>query len=668
MSEISIVVTSPDEGADERSVDTGTKAWQLFADDPNVIAARVGGQLRDLAHELSAGDAVEPVDIDSPDGLDILRHSTAHVMAQAVQELFPEAKLGIGPPITDGFYYDFDVPEPFTPDDLEAIETRMRRIVKEGQKFDRREISDDDAREELADEPYKLELIGLKSTADSVDMEGAAEGASVEVGEGGLTIYDNLKRDGSLAWKDLCRGPHLPTTKRIPTFRLMRSAAAYWRGDEKNKQLQRIYGTAWPSKEALDAYLHRIEEAQRRDHRRLGQELDLYSFPDEIGSGLPVFHPKGGVIKREMEDYVRRRHIEEGFEYVGTPHIAKEELFHTSGHLPYYGEAMFPPLDVDGMDYRLKAMNCPMHNLIYRSRLRSYRELPLRLFEFGHVYRHEKSGVVHGLTRVRGFAQDDSHSYVTPEQAPAEIQHLLDFCLSLFRDFGLDDFYLEMSTRDDTRPDKFIGSDEDWAVATAVLEDVATASGLELVPDPGGAAYYGPKISVQARDAIGRTWQMSTIQYDFNQPAPDRFALEYVAADGSRQQPVMIHSAKFGSIERFIGVLVEHYAGAFPPWLAPVQVVGIPVAERHADYLDEVAQRLRARGIRVEVDHSDERMQKKIRNAQTQKVPFMVIVGDQDIEAGAVSFRYRSGDQDNGVPVDDAIERIVEAIENRVQV
>ena len=663
MSQISVVVTSPDQEAEDRSVDTGTKAWQLFADDPNVIAARVDGELRDLAHELSDGDAVEPVAIDSPDGLDILRHSTAHVMAQAVQDLFPEAKLGIGPPITDGFYYDFDVPEPFTPDDLEAIETRMRKIVKEGQKFDRREITDDDAREELADEPYKLELIGLKSTADD-----AAEGASVEVGAGGLTIYDNLKRDGSLAWKDLCRGPHLPTTKRIPTFRLMRSAAAYWRGDENNKQLQRIYGTAWPSKEALDAYSHRIEEAQRRDHRRLGQELDLFSFPDEIGSGLPVFHPKGGVIKREMEDYVRRRHIEEGFEYVGTPHIAKEELFHTSGHLPYYGEAMYPPLDVDGMDYRLKAMNCPMHNLIYRSRQRSYRELPLRLFEFGHVYRHEKSGVVHGLTRVRGFAQDDSHSYVTPEQAPAEIKHLLDFCLSLFRDFGLDDFYLELSTRDDSKPDKFIGSDEDWAAATAVLEEVATASGLELVPDPGGAAYYGPKVSVQARDAIGRTWQMSTIQYDFNQPAPDRFALEYVAADGSRQQPVMIHSAKFGSIERFVGVLVEHYAGAFPPWLAPVQVVGIPVAERHTDYLDDVATRLKARGIRVEVDHSDERMQKKIRTAQTQKVPFMVIVGDQDVEAGAVSFRYRSGDQDNGVPVDDAIDRIVEAIESRVQV
>ncbi|MGH3457911.1 threonine--tRNA ligase, partial [Aeromicrobium sp.] len=442
--------------------------------------------------------------------------------------------------------------------------------------------------------------------------------------------------------------------------------AAYWRGDEKNKQLQRIYGTAWPSKEALDAHLHRIEEAQRRDHRRLGQELDLFSFPDELGSGLAVFHPKGGVIKREMEDYVRRRHIEEGFDYVGTPHISKEGLFHTSGHLPYYADSMFPPMDFESSKYYLKAMNCPMHNLIFRSRQRSYRELPLRLFEFGSVYRYEKSGVVHGLTRVRGMTQDDSHSYVTPEQAPEEIKHLLNFCLSLFRDFGLDDFFLELSTRDDSNPDKFVGDEEEWATATKVLEDVGRESGLELVPDPGGAAYYGPKISVQARDAIGRTWQMSTIQYDFNQPRG--FELEYVAADGSRQRPVMIHSAKFGSIERFLGVLVEHYAGAFPPWLAPVQVVGIPVAERHADYLDDVARRLKARGIRVEVDHSDERMQKKIRNAQTQKVPFMVIVGDQDIEAGAVSFRYRSGDQDNGVPVDAAIERIVEVIENRLQV
>jgi threonyl-tRNA synthetase len=645
------------------------KAWEQFADDDAVIAARVNGELKDLARELADGDAVEPITIESPDGLDILRHSTAHVMAQAVQDLYPEAKLGIGPPIRDGFYYDFDVAEPFTPEDLEKIETRMRKIIKEGQKFDRREVLDDEARAELADEPYKLELIGLKSqvASSSTGESSVAEGASVEVGEGGLSIYDNLRRDGELAWKDLCRGPHLPTTKRIPAFKLMRVAAAYWRGDENNKQLQRIYGTAWPSKEELDDYLHRIEEARRRDHRRLGQELDLFSFPDEIGSGLPVFHPKGGVIKREMEDYVRQRHIEEGFEYVGTPHIAKEGLFYTSGHLPYYGEGMFPALDVDGMDYRLKAMNCPMHNLIFRSRQRSYRELPLRLFEFGSVYRHEKSGVVHGLTRVRGFAQDDSHSYCTPEQAPDEVKHLLDFMLSVLRDFGMDDFYLELSTRDDST-DKFIGSAEDWATATAVLEKVATETGLELIPDPGGAAYYGPKISVQAKDAIGRTWQMGTVQYDFNQPAPDRFNLEYVAADGSKQQPVMIHAAKFGSIERFLGVLTEHYAGAFPPWLAPVQVVGIPVAERHGDYLDRVAARLKERGIRVEIDHSDERMQKKIRNAQTQKIPFMLIAGDNDVESGAVSFRFRSGDQENGVAVDNAIERIVAAVESKAQV
>jgi threonyl-tRNA synthetase len=647
---------------------TRSKAWEQFADNPAVIAARVNGELKDLSYELADGDAVEPITIESPDGLDILRHSTAHVMAQAVQDLYPDAKLGIGPPIRDGFYYDFDVAEPFTPEDLEKIETRMRKIVKEGQKFDRREVLDDEARAELADEPYKLELIGLKSQVSTSSAgDAVAEGASVEVGEGGLSIYDNLRRDGELAWKDLCRGPHLPTTKRIPAFKLMRVAAAYWRGDEKNKQLQRIYGTAWPSKEELDDYLHRIEEARRRDHRRLGQELDLFSFPDEIGSGLPVFHPKGGVIKREMEDYVRQRHIEEGFEYVGTPHIAKEGLFYTSGHLPYYGEGMFPALDVDGMDYRLKAMNCPMHNLIFRSRQRSYRELPLRLFEFGSVYRHEKSGVVHGLTRVRGFAQDDSHSYCTPEQAPEEVKHLLNFMLSVLRDFGMDDFYLELSTRDDSK-DKFIGSAEDWATATAVLEKVATETGLELVPDPGGAAYYGPKISVQAKDAIGRTWQMGTVQYDFNQPAPDRFNLEYVAADGSKQQPVMIHAAKFGSIERFLGVLTEHYAGAFPPWLAPVQVVGIPVAERHGDYLDGVAAQLKERGIRVEVDHSDERMQKKIRNAQTQKIPFMLIAGDNDIESGAVSFRFRSGEQENGVAVADALERIVAAVESKAQV
>ena len=660
MSDINVVLVHAS-AREDRTVTTGTKAWELFTETPEVVAARVDGALRDLAHELGEGDEVEPIAVDSSDGRDILRHSTAHVLAQAVQDLFPAAKLGIGPPVENGFYYDFDVETPFVPEDLEKIETRMRKIIKENQRFERRAVSDDEARGELSEEPYKLELIGLKGSAAD-----AAEGASAEVGAGELTIYDNVNRKGEVAWKDLCRGPHLPTTKRIPAFKLTRSAAAYWRGNEKNKQLQRIYGTAWETKEALEEHLHRIEEAERRDHRKLGRELDLFSFPDEIGSGLAVFHPKGGVIKRVMEDYVRQRHIENGFEYVGTPHIAKQGLFETSGHLPYYAEGMFPPMEMEGSDYYLKAMNCPMHNLIFRSRGRSYRELPLRLFEFGSVYRNEKSGVVHGLTRVRGMTQDDSHSYVTPEQAPSEIKHLLDFCLSLFKDFGLDDFYLELSTRDDSKPDKFVGDDDEWEVATRVLADAAADSGLELVPDPGGAAYYGPKISVQARDAIGRTWQMSTIQYDFNQPRG--FQLEYQATDGSRQRPVMIHSAKFGSIERFIGLLVEHYAGAFPPWLAPVQVQGIPIADRHNDYLADIASRLRAQGIRVEVDDSNDRMQKKIRNAQLQKVPFMVIAGDSDVEAGAVSFRYRDGHQDNGVPVDEAIARVAEAVATRVQV
>ncbi|MBU2697616.1 threonine--tRNA ligase [Pimelobacter sp. 30-1] len=660
MSEIKVAVLSADARQDS-TVTTGTKAWELFRDDADVIAARVGGQLKDLSYELADGDEVEGVAIDSPDGLDILRHSTAHVLAQAVQQVFPDAKLGIGPPIQDGFYYDFDVETPFVPEDLVKLESAMRKIIKENQRFERRVTTDEDAQAELADEPYKLELIGLKGSAAD-----AAEGASAEVGAGELTIYDNINRKGEVAWKDLCRGPHLPTTKRIPAFKLMRSAAAYWRGDEKNKQLQRIYGTAWPSKEALEEHLHRLEEAERRDHRKLGRELDLFSFPDEIGSGLPVFHPKGGVIKREMEDYVRRRHIEEGFSYVGTPHITKDGVFHTSGHLPYYADTMFPPMEFEGANYQLKAMNCPMHNLIFSSRGRSYRELPLRLFEFGSVYRYEKSGVIHGLTRVRGFAQDDSHSYCTPEQAPAEVKHLLDFMLSVLRDFGLDDFYLELSTRDDSKPDKFVGSDEDWAVATAVLEQVATESGLDLVPDPGGAAFYGPKISVQAKDAIGRTWQMGTVQYDFNQPA--RFGLEYTSPDGSKQQPVMIHSAKFGSIERFLGVLVEHYAGAFPPWLAPVQVVGIPVADTFTDYLYEITDQLKARGIRVEVDESDDRFQKKIRNAQLQKIPFMLIAGGEDVDKGAVSFRYRDGRQDNGVPIAEAIERVVAAVASHEQV
>ncbi|GGD26683.1 threonine--tRNA ligase [Nocardioides daphniae] len=659
MSDIKVVRVHADERED-RTTATGTKAWELFADAGDVVAARVNGELKDLSYVLVDGDVVEAVEMASADGRDILRHSTAHVLAQAVQQLWPEAKLGIGPPIKDGFYYDFDVETPFVPEDLVKLESAMRKIIKENQRFERRVTTDADALAELAHEPYKVELIGLKGNSAE-----AAEGASAEVGAGELTIYDNVNRKGEVAWSDLCRGPHLPTTKRIPAFKLMRTASAYWRGDEKNKQLQRVYGTAWESKEALEEHLHRLEEAERRDHRKLGRELDLFSFPDELGSGLPVFHPKGGVLKRVMEDYVRQRHIEEGFEYVGTPHISKDGLFHTSGHLPHYAETMFPPMEFEGSNYQLKAMNCPMHNLIYRSRGRSYRELPLRLFEFGSVYRYEKSGVIHGLTRVRGFAQDDSHSYCTPEQAPEEVKHLLDFMLSVLRDFGLDDFYLELSTRD-PESDKFIGSDEQWAVATKVLEDVATASGLELVPDPGGAAFYGPKISVQAKDAIGRTWQMGTVQYDFNQPA--RFELAYQAADGSRQEPVMIHSAKFGSIERFIGVLVEHYAGIFPPWLAPVQVMGIPIAERHDDYLKDIVSQLKAAGLRAEVDLSDDRMQKKIRNAQLQKVPFMVIAGDADVEAGAVSFRYRDGRQDNGVPVAEAIERIKAAVDSREQV
>ena len=643
----------------ERVVAAETTAGQaLDADGRTVIAARVNGEQRDLAHELADGDAVEPIAIDSEEGRAILRHSTAHVMAQAVQELFPEAKLGIGPPIDNGFYYDFDVAEPFTPDDLKNIEKKMQQIVKQGQRFARRAVADEDARAELAEEPYKLELIGLKGGADE-----AAEGAGVEVGAGELTIYDNLHpRTGELCWKDLCRGPHLPTTRVIPAFKLMRSAAAYWRGSEKNPQLQRIYGTAWESKDKLKEYLAFLEEAEKRDHRKLGAELDLFSFPDEIGSGLAVFHPKGGVVRKVMEDYSRRRHEEADYEFVNTPHITKAKLFEKSQHLDWYVEGMYPPMQLDGgQDYYLKPMNCPMHNLIFDARGRSYRELPLRLFEFGTVYRYEKSGVVHGLTRARGFTQDDAHIYCTKEQMAGELDSLLTFVLDLLRDYGLEDFYLELSTKD---PEKYVGGDEVWEEATAVLRQAAEKQGLELVLDPGGAAFYGPKISVQAKDAIGRTWQMSTIQLDFN--LPELFDLEYTAADGSRRRPVMIHRALFGSIERFFAVLLEHYAGAFPAWLSPVQVVGIPIADEHVPYLREVAAKLRAEGIRVEVDAGDDRMQKKIRNAQKQKVPFMLLAGDDDVSKGAVSFRYRDGSQNNGVPVDDAVVEIVAAVRERV--
>ncbi|MCO8304776.1 threonine--tRNA ligase [Streptomyces sp. RKCA744] len=659
MSDVRVIIQRDSE-REERVVATGTTTADLFAGDRSVVAVRVGGQLKDLAYQPAEGDEIEPVEITSQDGLDILRHSTAHVMAQAVQELFPEAKLGIGPPIKDGFYYDFDVETPFHPDDLKRIEKKMQEIVKRGQKFSRRAVTDDAAREELSAEPYKLELIGLKGSAAD-----AAEGASAEVGAGELTIYDNLDaKTGELCWKDLCRGPHLPTTRNIPAFKLMRSAAAYWRGSEKNPQLQRIYGTAWPTKDELKAYLDFLAEAEKRDHRKLGAELDLFSFPDELGSGLAVFHPKGGVIRKEMEQYSRKRHEEAGYEFVNTPHITKARLFETSGHLPHYMDSMFPPMEFEGQDYYLKSMNCPMHNLVFRARGRSYRELPLRLFEFGTVYRYEKSGVVHGLTRARGFTQDDSHIYCTKEQMADELDNLLTFVLDLLRDYGLSDFYLELSTRDDS--DKFMGSDEQWEEATDELRKAAEKQGLELVMDPGGAAFYGPKISVQARDAIGRTWQMSTIQVDFNQPA--RFELEYTAADGSRQQPVMLHRALFGSIERFFAVLLEHYAGAFPAWLAPVQAVGIPIGDGHVPYLEDFARQAKAKGLRMEVDSSSDRMQKKIRNAQKSKVPFMIIAGDEDIASGAVSFRYRDGSQKNGIPIDQALAEIVDAVERRIQV
>ncbi|MFJ5231568.1 threonine--tRNA ligase [Kitasatospora sp. NPDC088391] len=659
MTDVRIIINrEPDR--EERVVTTGTTAAELFADDRAVIAARVGGQLKDLAYAVQDGDEVEPVEISSPDGLDILRHSTAHVMAQAVQQVFPEAKLGIGPPVRDGFYYDFDVERPFQPDDLKVIEKRMQEIIKRGQKFSRRVVTDEAAREELAKEPYKLELIGLKGSAAT-----AGEGADVEVGAGELTIYDNLDpKTGELCWGDLCRGPHLPSTRHIPAFKLMRSAAAYWRGSERNPMLQRLYGTAWPTKDELKAHLDFLEEAAKRDHRKLGTELDLFSVPEQIGSGLAVFHPKGGIIRRTMEDYSRKRHEEEGYEFVYTPHATKGKLFETSGHLDWYADGMYPPMQLDeGTDYYLKPMNCPMHNLIFDARGRSYRELPLRLFEFGTVYRYEKSGVVHGLTRARGFTQDDAHIYCTREQMAEELDRTLTFVLDLLRDYGLNDFYLELSTKD---PEKFVGTDSDWEEATAVLAGVAEKQGLPLVPDPGGAAFYGPKISVQARDAIGRTWQMSTIQLDFN--LPERFDLEYTSADGSRQRPVMIHRALFGSIERFFAVLLEHYAGAMPPWLAPVTVTGIPITDEHVPYLQEVAAELKKHGVRVDVDTSDDRMQKKIRNAQKTKVPFMLIAGNDDVEAGAVSFRYRNGEQKNGVPRDEAIAEIVEAVRSRVQV
>ena len=651
-----------------QSVLADQKPTNLFAEDPNVVVCKINGELRDLWSDLKDGDEIESISIDSPEGLNVLRHSTAHVLAQAVQEVFPETKLGIGPPIRDGFYYDFDPKDPFTPSDLEKLETAMRKIIKAGQRFKRRVTNEKDALLELKKEPYKCELIGLKSAA-------LEDESLVEVGLGELTIYDNLGRDGNPVWSDLCRGPHLPSTKHIPAFKLMRAAGAYWRGSEKNPMLQRIYGTAWPTQEALDAYLNLLEEAEKRDHRRLGAELDLFSFPEEIGSGLAVFHPKGGIIRRAMEDYSRKRHEEEDYQFVYSPHLTKAALFETSGHLQWYADGMYPPMVMDeefhadgtikkaGQKYYMKPMNCPFHNLIYKSSPKSYRDLPLRLFEFGTVYRYEKSGVVHGITRARGFTQDDAHIYCTKEQMAGELDSLLTFVLNLLRDYGLSDFYLELSTRN---PEKSVGEDADWEAATEALRQAAEKQKLELVLDPGGAAFYGPKISVQARDAIGRTWQMSTIQVDFQ--LPQRFDLGYAAADGSKQQPVMIHRALFGSIERFFGVLTEHYAGAFPAWLAPVQVRGIPVADAFKPYLNEVIKQFKKAGIRADIDTSDDRMQKKIRNAQLEKIPYMMIVGEEDQKAGTVSFRYRNGEQKNGISIESAISEIQLAIQNRTQI
>jgi len=662
MSDIKVTV----DGA-QISVASDQRPTQIFTEKKEIVVCKINGVLKDLWTDLADGDVIEGISISSPDGLNVLRHSTAHVMAQAVQQVFAQTRLGIGPPITDGFYYDFDPTEPFNPDDLEKIESAMRKIVKEGQRFKRRVTTESDALKELAHEPYKCELIGIKG--------GGTDETNVEVGGSELTIYDNLGRDGQPVWSDLCRGPHLPSTKHIPAFKLMRSAAAYWRGSEKNPMLQRIYGTAWPSQDELNAYLELLAEAEKRDHRRLGQELDLFSFPEEIGSGLAVFHPKGGIIRRAMEDYSRKRHEEESYEFVYSPHLTKAALFQKSGHLDWYSEGMYPPMILDeelhadgtvrraGQQYYMKPMNCPFHNLIFQARQRSYRELPLRLFEFGTVYRYEKSGVLHGITRARGFTQDDAHIYCTKEQMAGELDSLLTFVLNLLRDYGLQDFYLELSTRN---PEKSVGEDKDWAEATEALRKAAVAQNLELVLDEGGAAFYGPKISVQAKDAIGRTWQMSTIQVDFQ--LPHRFELEYSAADGSRQRPVMIHRALFGSIERFFGVLTEHYSGAFPPWLAPVQVVAIPVADTFNDYLFDVVKSLKAAGIRAEVDSSDDRMQKKVRNARMQKVPYMIIAGEEDVKAGAVSFRYRNGDQKNGVPLKVAIAEIQKTIAERRQV
>jgi threonyl-tRNA synthetase len=614
---------------------------------PSAIAARVDGVLRDLSFVPDADCAVEPIDVRSDDGLHVLRHSTAHVLAQAVTRLWPGTKLGIGPTIADGFYYDLAIPAHVSVDDLPRIEETMRAIAVEDQPFIREDVSTDEALRRLTEQPFKREIVeGLGTEEAAGDIEAGAQTAS---------FYRN---DG---WEDLCLGPHVPSTGRLGAFKLTAVSGAYWRGDEKNAQLTRIYGTAWANQADLDAYLQRLEEAERRDHRKLGTDLDLFSFPEEIGSGLAVFHPRGGLIRMLMEDYSRRRHVEDDYLFVNSPHITKRQLFDVSGHLDWYADGMFPPMELDGgTEYYLKPMNCPFHILIYRSRTRSYRELPMRLFEFGSVYRYEKSGVVHGLTRVRGMTQDDAHIFTTREQMGEELQSLLSFTLSLLRDYGLDDFYLELSTKPE---EKAVGADEDWEEATEALRQAAMAMNLELVMDPGGGAFYGPKISVQARDAIGRTWQMSTIQLDFQ--LPQRFDLHYAGADGKRHQPVMIHRALFGSVERFFGVLTEHYAGAFPLWLSPEQLWILPVADRNVEAAHELAARARDAGLRVAVDDAKQSVGKKIRAAQLLKAPYVIVVGDRDLEAGTFTVRKRSGEEIAGLGFDTIVQALLEESRTR---
>ncbi len=609
------------------------------------VAAVVDGAEVDLNVPLHSGATVAIITNNSDEGRHVLRHSTAHVMAQAVTQLFPGAKFSIGPAIADGFYYDFELPggRTFSEADLESIEARMRDIMKADQPFVREEVPAAEALELFADQPYKCEIIQRVST-------GAADGEDAgEVGSGEtISVYRN-----SPEFVDLCRGPHVPSTSRLGHFKLMKVAGAYWRGNEKGPMLQRIYGTAWASKDELAEHLHRLEEAEKRDHRKLAVELDLLSFPTELGGGLAVWHPKGAIVRKLMEDYSRQRHVEGDYQFVFTPHLANAKLFETSGHLEWYKDGMYPPMEMDNGTYYPKPMNCPMHCLIFRSRQRSYRELPLRLFELGNVYRYERAGTLHGLLRIRGFTQDDSHIYCTEDQLQDEIGSLLDFVISVLRAFGFDDFQFFLSTKD---PVKYVGSDDIWDKATDALRVALERHGLEYGVKDGDAAFYGPKIDINVKDAIGRSWQLSTIQADFQ--LPERFELEYVAPDGSRKRPIMLHRALFGSVERFFGVLVEHYAGAFPTWMAPLQARVLPVASAHQEYADAVVARLQREGFRADLVDANDQLGKRIRAAKLEKIPYVLVVGDDDVAASTLGVNPRGGEVERGVGLDQFVERL----------